>query len=349
MAMTFGIHIGHMGGPLEEMRRLWKFADAQGFDWFSVSDHFQESPPRGGDLDCFEAIATLTAAAVETKRVRLGALVYCVAYRNPGLHAKSLTTIDHLSGGRVDCGLGAGWHEIEARAFGYDFPRIGVREDMLEEYAQIMRMLLDPESRRSSRASPSGSGAAARSGRSGRPRATPTAGTRPISAPRSGSRRARCWTSGARKKGATRRRSPAPSTWGSTWAPTARGLRAERRPSDSTGAMARGALAGSEAPPSRPPRWSPPSATPAAPASTSPSATARTTGTRSARSPRRWRRNPRAPGQFRGEPAKYSRWRDANEPPKYLFHHVSVSSSRETCALSGSGCWDSQSRNAKWL
>src|SRR2546426_11077695 len=111
----------------------------------SVSDHFQESPPRGGDLDCYEAIATLTAAAVDTKRVRLGALVYCVAYRNPGLHAKSLTTIDHLSGGRVDCGLGAGWHEIEARAFGYEFPRIGVREDMLEEYAQCMRLLFDPE------------------------------------------------------------------------------------------------------------------------------------------------------------------------------------------------------------
>src|SRR5438034_10943929 len=150
MAMTFGIHIGHMGGPLDEMRKLWKFADAQGFDWFSVSDHFQESPPRGGDLDCFEAIATLAAAAVETKRVRLGALVYCVAYRNPGLHAKSLPTIDHLSGGRVDCGLGAGWHEIEARAVGDDFPRIGVRQDMLEEYAQIMRMLLDHESRRAS-------------------------------------------------------------------------------------------------------------------------------------------------------------------------------------------------------
>src|SRR5207247_5670360 len=79
MAMSFGIHIGHMGGPLEEMRRLWKFADTAGFDWFSVSDHFQESPPRGGDSDCFEAITTLTAAAVETTRVRLGALVYCVA------------------------------------------------------------------------------------------------------------------------------------------------------------------------------------------------------------------------------------------------------------------------------
>lgn len=148
MAMTFGIHIGHMGGPLDEMRKLWTFADTMGFDWFSVSDHFQESPPRGGDIDCFEAIATLTAAAVETRRVRLGALVYCVAYRNPGLHAKSLTTIDHLSGGRVDCGLGAGWHEIEAKAFGYEFPRIGVRQDMLEEYAQIMRLLFDREQRR---------------------------------------------------------------------------------------------------------------------------------------------------------------------------------------------------------
>jgi F420-dependent oxidoreductase-like protein len=149
MAMTFGIHIGHMGGPLEEMRRLWTFADSAGFDWFSVSDHFQESPPRGGEIDCFEAISTLTAAAVETKRVRLGALVYCVAYRNPGLHAKSLTTIDYLSHGRVDCGLGAGWHEVEAKAYGYEWPRIGVREDMLEEYAQIMRMLFDTESRRS--------------------------------------------------------------------------------------------------------------------------------------------------------------------------------------------------------
>jgi alkanesulfonate monooxygenase SsuD/methylene tetrahydromethanopterin reductase-like flavin-dependent oxidoreductase (luciferase family) len=62
--MTFGIHIGHMGGPLSEMRRLWTFADDVGFDWFSVSDHFQESPPQGGDLDCFEAVTTMTAAAL---------------------------------------------------------------------------------------------------------------------------------------------------------------------------------------------------------------------------------------------------------------------------------------------
>jgi alkanesulfonate monooxygenase SsuD/methylene tetrahydromethanopterin reductase-like flavin-dependent oxidoreductase (luciferase family) len=63
MTMTFGIHIGHMGGPLDEMRKLWKFADTMGFDWFSVSDHFQESPPRGGEIDCYEGVTTPAAAA----------------------------------------------------------------------------------------------------------------------------------------------------------------------------------------------------------------------------------------------------------------------------------------------
>ena len=82
MSMTFGIHIGHMGGPWDEMRKLWRFADDHGFDWFSVSDHFQESPPQGGDLDAYEAVATLTAAAMDTKRIRLGSMVYCVVYRN---------------------------------------------------------------------------------------------------------------------------------------------------------------------------------------------------------------------------------------------------------------------------
>ena len=143
MSMTFGIHVGHLGGPLDEMRRLWKFADDRGFDWFSVSDHFQESPPKGGDLDCFEALSSMTAAAVETRKVRIGCLVFCINYRNPGLLAKALSTMDHLSGGRVECGIGAGWHEREYRAFGIPFASIGVRQDQLEEYAQILRLLFD--------------------------------------------------------------------------------------------------------------------------------------------------------------------------------------------------------------
>src|SRR5437870_3045897 len=81
--MNFGIHIGHMGGPLAEMRKLWKFAEAKGFDWFSVADHFQESPPRTGDMDTYESVTILTAAAMDTERIRLGSGVFCVAYRNP--------------------------------------------------------------------------------------------------------------------------------------------------------------------------------------------------------------------------------------------------------------------------
>ncbi len=143
MSMTFGIHVGHMAGPLDELRRLWRFADAAGFDWFSASDHFQESPPQGGEGDCFEAVSTMSAVAMDTTRVRIGCLVFSVNYRNPGLLAKSLCTIDHLSGGRVECGIGAGWHEAEYRGYGIPFERIGVREDQLEEAVQVLRLLFD--------------------------------------------------------------------------------------------------------------------------------------------------------------------------------------------------------------
>ncbi|TME95460.1 MAG: TIGR03560 family F420-dependent LLM class oxidoreductase [Chloroflexi bacterium] len=141
--MKFGIHLGQLGGPLAEMRRLWRFADDNGFDWFSVSDHFQESPPQGGDGDCFEALTSLTALALETSRVRVGCLVFCVGYRHPGVLAKAMSTIDHLSRGRADCGLGAGWHESEFAAYGLPFPSIREREDQLEEYAQVLRLLFD--------------------------------------------------------------------------------------------------------------------------------------------------------------------------------------------------------------
>src|SRR5207245_9448776 len=82
--IRFGIHLGHLGGPLAEMRKLWRFADERGFDWFSVSDHFQETPPQGGDRDCFESISTMAALAVETSRVRVACLVFCVGYCHPG-------------------------------------------------------------------------------------------------------------------------------------------------------------------------------------------------------------------------------------------------------------------------
>ena len=282
MAMTFGIHIGHMGGPLDEMRKLWVFADTAGFDWFSVSDHFQESPPRGGDIDCYEAIATLTAAAVETKRVRLGALVYCVVYRNPGLHAKSLTTIDHLSGGRVDCGLGAGWHEVEGKAFGYAWPRIGVREDMLEEYAQIMRMLFDREQKRASFAGQHYTVEnAPNNPKPLQPRVPIWIGGRgekrtlraaaryadgwnaPYIGPDEWIHKSKVLTSGARPRAAIRSRSSAPPTSASTSVPTPRARLAARPSSSRTSATTR-AVASCAARPSRSWTCSPATATPAA-------------------------------------------------------------------------------------
>src|SRR5713226_6241607 len=104
MAMTFGMHLGHVGGPIAEMRKLWRFADANGF----------------------EAISTMTAIALDTKHVRVGSLVICVNYRNPGVLAKAICTIDHLSGGRVELGMGAGWHENEYRGYSIPFEPTGV-------------------------------------------------------------------------------------------------------------------------------------------------------------------------------------------------------------------------------
>jgi alkanesulfonate monooxygenase SsuD/methylene tetrahydromethanopterin reductase-like flavin-dependent oxidoreductase (luciferase family) len=92
----------------------------------------------------FEAVATLAAMAVETEQARLGCLVFYVGYRNPGLLAKAAVTIDHLSGGRFELGLGGGWHQWEAEAFGYDFPPVSTRLDMLDEATELITSLLRP-------------------------------------------------------------------------------------------------------------------------------------------------------------------------------------------------------------
>jgi F420-dependent oxidoreductase-like protein len=127
---------------MSELRSLWRRLDDAGVDWISVWDHLYEAPPAGGTIDHFEAVATLGALAADTRHARLGCLVFCVAYRNPGLLAKAAMTIDHISGGRFELGLGAGWHQWEAEAYGYDFPGAGRRLDMLEEAVPLIRSLL---------------------------------------------------------------------------------------------------------------------------------------------------------------------------------------------------------------
>ncbi|HEY4669303.1 MAG TPA: TIGR03560 family F420-dependent LLM class oxidoreductase [Tepidiformaceae bacterium] len=139
--MKFGLHIGQQNISMEEMRRLWRWADGAGFDWVDVWDHFYEAPPQDGNGSCFEATTCMAAIACETTSVRIGVLVLGMNYRHPAVLANALTTIDHLSGGRLEIGLGAGWHEPEYRAYGIPFRPIGERMDMLEEGVQVVRLL----------------------------------------------------------------------------------------------------------------------------------------------------------------------------------------------------------------
>jgi F420-dependent oxidoreductase-like protein len=142
MPVKLGAHLGQQNLPIDEIRCLARRFDSAGLDWISIWDHFYEAPPAGGTQPHFEAISLLGALAVETRRATLGCLVFYPGYRNPAALAKAATTLDHLSGGRFVLGLGGGWHEWEARAYGYDFPPIATRLAMLEEACQIARGLL---------------------------------------------------------------------------------------------------------------------------------------------------------------------------------------------------------------
>ena len=141
-AIELGAHVGQQNMPMDELRATWRRLDSAGVDWISVWDHLYEAPPEGGTVPHFEAIATLGALCADTSHARIGCLVFYVGYRNPGILAKAATTLDHLSGGRFELGLGAGWHEPEAKAFGFDFPPLGRRFDMLEEAVPLIRRLL---------------------------------------------------------------------------------------------------------------------------------------------------------------------------------------------------------------
>ena len=141
MAVSLGVHIGQQNLPIADLRALWRRLDGAGVDWISVWDHFYEAPFQDGSQPHYEALTTLGALAADTAHARIGCLVFYVGYRNPALLAKAATTLDHLSGGRFELGLGAGWHIHEASAYGYPFPDIGTRLDMLDEAAAVVRRL----------------------------------------------------------------------------------------------------------------------------------------------------------------------------------------------------------------
>ena len=146
MALRIGMHTGVQDVSYPDLQKLWQIADSNGFYWVSVWDHFYENPTHDGRSPCFEATTTMAAIAAETQNVRIGCLVMAIGYRNPALLAKATVTIDHISNGRVEMGIGGGWYEMEFLAYGYPFPPIKTRLDQLEEGAQIIRSMLNNDS-----------------------------------------------------------------------------------------------------------------------------------------------------------------------------------------------------------
>ncbi len=121
-------------------------AEESGFDTVLVMDHFYQlpmlGPPENAMLECY---TLLSALAQHTQRVRLSALVTGNTYRNPALLAKEVTTLDHVSGGRAQLGIGAGWFQLEHESLGFEFGTFTDRFERLEETLQIVKGMLAGE------------------------------------------------------------------------------------------------------------------------------------------------------------------------------------------------------------
>lgn len=125
-------HVAGLAGSAEEA----------GFDLVTVMDHFYQIGVVGPETEpMLEAYTLLGGIAARTRRIRLGTLVTGVTYRNPALLVKAVTTLDTISAGRAILGIGAAWNESEHIGLGFDFPRIGEREDRLEEALEIARLM----------------------------------------------------------------------------------------------------------------------------------------------------------------------------------------------------------------
>lgn len=142
MSLKLGIHAGPQDLTMEELKKLWMRADEAGFHWVSVWDHFYANPLQSRENPCFEGVASMAALAALTKNVRVACLVFCALFRTPSVLAKAAITIDHISQGRAELGIGAGWLEEEFQEFGYPFPPLGKRLDQLEEALTIVRSLM---------------------------------------------------------------------------------------------------------------------------------------------------------------------------------------------------------------
>jgi F420-dependent oxidoreductase-like protein len=140
----FGIQTPIEGASFTALARHWQAAERLGYDSIWLDDHFYgvAKPPWDDSLESWTLMAAL---ARETSTLRFGTLVVCNSYRHPPLLAKMASSLDHISNGRLEFGLGAGWYEQEYLAYGYDFPSVGTRLAQLEEALQICKLMWTQE------------------------------------------------------------------------------------------------------------------------------------------------------------------------------------------------------------
>jgi F420-dependent oxidoreductase-like protein len=134
--LRFGLKLSQ-NATIDQLRDVWRLADEGGFDSCWVMDHFATLGARD-DGPIFETWTLLAAMAQVTTRTRIGCAVVGNTYRHPGVLAKMAVTVDHLSGGRLDFGLGAGWAENEHTMLGLEFGTRGDRADRLEESLHVI-------------------------------------------------------------------------------------------------------------------------------------------------------------------------------------------------------------------
>jgi F420-dependent oxidoreductase-like protein len=118
-------------------------AERIGAESIWLFDHFH-TVPRPTDEITFESFTSLSALAAVTERVRLGHIVICNGFRNPALTAKMAATLDTISGGRFELGIGAGWKRDEWKAYGYGFPETRERLAMLHDALEVISRMLEP-------------------------------------------------------------------------------------------------------------------------------------------------------------------------------------------------------------
>jgi len=141
MDVDFGVQIEpQYGFTYEHIREVAAEAERLGFESIWVSDHFFMTED-ALDINCLECWTVLAALARDTSRLRLGAMVASQSYRNPALMANMAASLDHVSGGRLNYGIGAGWKEVEYDAYGYRFPAAGRRIRQLDEAVEIAKKM----------------------------------------------------------------------------------------------------------------------------------------------------------------------------------------------------------------